>query len=129
MRGGVILIDGDAGNEIGGVMRRGLIAVHGKTGDFLGVSMIAGTILTFGPAGSRPGAGMKRGTLGLFAGQPALLPTFRFSCIYQPPFLPLYFAKLREWGMQIDSELMHAPLSRYSGDLVALGKGEILCMP
>jgi formylmethanofuran dehydrogenase subunit C len=129
MRGGVILVQGDAGNEIGGVMRRGLIAVGGKTGEFLGVSMIAGTILAFGPAGARPGAGMKRGTLGLFADRPLLLPTFRFDCVYRPPFLPLYFAKLKEWGMPFDPELTKAPLARFSGDLVALGRGEILCRP
>jgi formylmethanofuran dehydrogenase subunit C len=129
MRGGVILIRGDAGSEIGSVMRRGLIAVGGSTGEFLGGSMIAGTIFAFGPVGARPGAGMKRGTLGLFGGRPPLLPTFRPSCVFRPPFLPLYFAKLREWGMPFDPELTRTPLARFSGDLVALGKGEILCKP
>ena len=129
MRGGVILVQGDAGNEIGSVMRRGLIVVGGKTGEFLGVSMIAGTIFAFGQVGARPGAGMKRGTLGLFAGRPPLLPTFRLGCVYRPPFLPLYFAKLAEWGMPFDPELVRAALARFSGDLVTLGKGEILCRP
>ena len=72
---------------------------------------------------------MKRGTLGLFAGQPPLLPTFRWSCVYQPPFLPLYFAKLKEWGMPFDPELSRSHMARFCGDLVALGKGEILCRP
>ncbi len=127
MRGGAILIGGNAGNEVGNVMRRGLIAIGGKAGDFVGVSMIAGTILVFGEIGNRPAAGMKRGTLGVFGARPKLLPTFRYSCVYQPPFLPLYLQKLREWGMPINPELPRMPLARFCGDLVSLGKGEILC--
>ena len=45
MTGGEILIDGNAGNEIGHTMRRGLIAIKGDAGDGVGFNMIAGTIL------------------------------------------------------------------------------------
>jgi formylmethanofuran dehydrogenase subunit C len=127
MRGGVILIDGKAGNEVGSAMRRGLIAVGGDSGDFPGVSMIAGSVFVFGQAGQRPGAGMKRGTIALFGGMPALLPTFRFDCEYRPVFLRLYLRQLRQWGFAVAPELEQAVYRRFSGDLVSLGKGEILC--
>jgi formylmethanofuran dehydrogenase subunit C len=126
MRGGVLLITGNAGNEVGANMRRGLIAVGGNTGDFTGVSMIAGSIFVFGQPGIRPGAGMKRGTIALFGDRPQLLPTFRFDCVYRPVFLRLYLRQLGAWHMSIAEEFLSGFYERYSGDLVALGKGEIL---
>jgi formylmethanofuran dehydrogenase subunit C len=127
MRGGVILIDGKAGNEIGSTMRRGLIAVGGDTGDFPGVGMIAGSVVLCGQPGLRPGAGMKRGTLAVLGGPPQLLPTFRHDCTFQPVFLRLYLRQLRAWGFAVPEECLDGKYDRYSGDLVALGKGEVLC--
>jgi formylmethanofuran dehydrogenase subunit C len=126
MRGGVLLVTGNAGNEVGANMRRGLIAVGGNTGDFTGVSMIAGSVFVFGQPGIRTGAGMKRGTIALFGSWPQLLPTFRFDCVYQPVFLRLYLRQLRAWQMSIVDELFSGSCDRFSGDLVALGKGELL---
>jgi formylmethanofuran dehydrogenase subunit C len=126
MRGGVILVEGNAGNEIGGTMRRGLIAIGGNTGDFVAVSLIAGTVFVFGQPGIRSGAGMKRGTLALFGERPQLLPTFRIDCVYRPVFMSLYLRQLRAWGFPVREEFLHGFYRRYSGDLVALGKGEIL---
>jgi formylmethanofuran dehydrogenase subunit C len=126
MRGGVLLIEGKAGNEAGGNMRRGLIAVGGDTGDFTGVALIAGSIFVFGQPGVRPGAGMKRGSIVLCGPAPALLPTFRFDCEYRPVFLALYLRQLRAWGFPVAERLFSGTWRRYSGDLVALGKGEVL---
>jgi formylmethanofuran dehydrogenase subunit C len=126
MRGGVILVDGKAGNEIGGTMRRGLIAIGGDTGDFPGVGLIAGSVFIFGQPGLRLGAGMKRGTIALFGGRPELLPTFRPDCVYRPTFLALYLRQLAAWGFQVAPGQMQGLFQRYSGDLVALGKGEVL---
>lgn len=126
MRGGAILIEGKAGNEIGCTMRRGLIAIGGDAGDFVGASLIAGTIFVFGQPGLRTGAGMKRGTVALFGGRPQLLPTFRFDCAYRPVFLNLYLRQLRQWGFPISEDCPQRSFERYSGDLVALGKGELL---
>ncbi len=125
MRGGVILIDGKAGNEIGANMRRGLIAVGGDSGDFPGVSMIAGSVFVFGQPGIRPGAGMKRGTIAV-GGKVALLGTFRYDCEYDPVFLRVYLRQLRDWGFVAAERFMEGSWRRYSGDLVALGKGEVL---
>jgi formylmethanofuran dehydrogenase subunit C len=126
MRGGAILVDGKAGNEVGGSMRRGLIAVGGDSGDFPGVSLVAGSVFVFGQPGLRAGAGMKRGTLAVFGGRAALLPTFRADCAYRPVFLRLYLRQLRAWGFNVPEPYLHGSYRRYSGDLVALGKGEIL---
>lgn len=124
MRGGVILIEGKAGNEIGAHMRRGLIAIGGDCGDFAGVGLVAGSIFVFGQPGVRTGAGMKRGTIAVW-GQAVLLGTFRYDCDYQPPFMALYLRQLRAMGFPLKDE---APRlwQRYSGDLVSLGKGEVL---
>ncbi len=126
MRGGVILIEGNAGNEVGAHMRRGLIAVGGDAGEFVGVSLIAGGVFVFGRTGPRPGAGMKRGTLA-FGGQAAgLLPSFRYDCDYRPVFLNLYLHRLREWNFPVDERLFRGSWRRYSGDLIEMGKGEVL---
>jgi formylmethanofuran dehydrogenase subunit C len=131
MRGGTILVHGSAGNEIGGTMRRGLIAIGGDSGDFAGVSMIAGSILLFGSPGIRSGAGMKRGTIAFFgsdqgSSQPDILRTFRFDCVFQPVFLRLVLAQLRHCDWPIEDAMVQGFFDRFSGDLVALGKGELL---
>jgi formylmethanofuran dehydrogenase subunit C len=126
MRGGVILVNGKAGNEIGNTMRRGLIAIGGDTGDFAGASLIAGTVLIFGQPGIRLGAGMKRGTIGLFGPMSPLLPSFRLSCEYRPVFLRLYLRQLSSWAFHQADSFGNGRFRRYCGDLVALGKGEVL---
>ena len=125
-RGGVILIDGNAGNEIGSTMRRGLIAIGGTAGDFAGVSLIAGSIFLFGQPGIRTGAGMKRGTIACFADLPPLLATFKADCLYQPVFMGIYLRQLRAWGFPVPEQSLQGCYLRFSGDLVSLGKGEIL---
>lgn len=128
MAGGAILIDGDAGNEIGHSMRRGFIAVGGRSGEGAGFNMIAGSVFLFGAAGARPGAGMRRGTIGLFGvgTPPMLLPSFQFACTYRPVYLRVYLQRLRELGFRIAEECLDADYHRYCGDLLEIGKGEIL---
>ena len=127
MSGGTILVDGNAGNEVGLTMRRGMIAVAGNVGDVLGFNMIAGTVLVFGQCGIRPGAGMRRGTLGLFGPDPPpMLPSFRYACTARPQVLPVMLNDLRSQGFAVDDELLTAECDVYNGDLVALGRGEIL---
>jgi formylmethanofuran dehydrogenase subunit C len=126
MTAGTIFIDGSAGNEVGLTLRRGLVAV-GACGDFVGANMIAGTILVFGACGNRPAANMRRGTVGLFGDDPPkLLVSFRKSCVYKPPFLPLMFRRLRSLGYTVPNELDSANYALYHGDHVAVGRGEIL---
>lgn len=125
--GGMILIDGNAGNEIGHTMRRGMIAIGGDTGDMVGFNLIAGTILVLGKCGIRPGAGMRRGTIGIFGPDPPpMLSSFCFGSTYRPQFLGLLLKELSEKGFRVAPELLSSDYDLYHGDLVALGKGEIL---
>lgn len=127
MTGGTILVGKDVGNEIGHTMRRGWIAIGGAAGDMAGFNMIAGTIFVFGSCGIRPGAGMRRGTIGLFGPDPPrLLASFRRGCSFHPPFLDLMLRHLRALDFAFDPQLLSDPIDLYHGDLVALGKGEIL---
>jgi formylmethanofuran dehydrogenase subunit C len=127
MTGGTILVDGDAGNEIGLTMRRGMIAIGGSAGDVLGFNMIAGTVLVFGECGIRVGAGMRRGTLGLLGpNPPTMLPSFKYDCTYQPQFVRLMLCELLRRGFHIDAALLDTSYDLYRGDLVSLGKGEVL---
>lgn len=127
MTGGTILIDGDAGHEIGHTMRRGLIAIGGNAGDMLGFNMIAGTVLVLGDCGLRPGAGMRRGTLGLLGpNPPPMLPSFRPGSTLQPTFLRVVLRELQQRGFRVDDALLTAAYTVHHGDLVSIGRGEIL---
>jgi formylmethanofuran dehydrogenase subunit C len=125
MNRGLIIVEGNAGHEVGAAMRRGMILVTGGTGDFTGAFMIAGTIVVLGNLGIRAGAGMLRGTIVAFQ-MPELLPTFRYDCTYQPDFLKLIFQELRTHGLSISDGFATGCYKRYSGDFNRLGKGEIL---
>jgi hypothetical protein len=41
-------------------------------------------------------------------------------------FLQLYLRQLRAWGFAVHEQYLRGAFRRYSGDLVALGKGELL---
>jgi formylmethanofuran dehydrogenase subunit C len=126
MQGGEIAVHGDAGAEIGSAMRRGLIAIGGNSGDFTGVNMLAGTIIVLGAMGWRAGASMKRGSI--VSMRPArLLPTFYYDCLYRPNFLRLYLRYVRDtFGLPLDQAQLDGSYHRYSGDMVELGRGELL---
>lgn len=128
MTAGEILIQGNAGNELGHGMRRGLIAVGGDVGDFAGVGMIAGTILVGGSGGIRHGAGMKRGTVAFLNAASGFdpLPTFRSTGPYQPTFLRILLRELQAAGFTAPDGAADATYERWCGDMVELGKGELL---
>jgi formylmethanofuran dehydrogenase subunit C len=123
---GVIIVNGNAGSEIGAVMRRGLIVVMGNVGEFAGARMIAGSVFVFGHLGKRAGAGMKRGSIISFGTSETLLPTYRFESVCQPVFLGFFLNRLQKWGVPITPEMGERSFRRYSGDITSLGKGEIL---
>ncbi len=128
MTGGEILVTGSAGDELGTAMRRGLIAVAGPVGHAAGFGMIAGSLLLFDRVGRHVGAGMKRGSITLFSTtqSPELLPTFHHAGIEQPTFLRIYLRHLERLGFAFPPGCVTANYDRYSGDLIELGKGEIL---
>ncbi len=86
--------------------------------------MVAGSIFAFGGIGIRPGAGMKRGSIVVLHGSAEICPTFRFDCDYEPVFLQLYFKQLAAMGFT--ASCSPKKFRRFSGDLLTLGKGEIL---
>ncbi len=132
MNQGMIIIEGNAGNNVGERMRKGTIGIMGKAGDFLGVGMIGGTIIVFSKVGMRSGAEMRRGTIVTFqegdgtAVPLQLLPTFCYDCTYHPVFLRVYLKTLQRHGLEIKEEYVTGNYRRYNGDIVELGKGEIL---
>jgi len=123
---GVIIVNGNAGSEIGAVMRRGLIVVMGNVGEFAGARMIAGSVFVFGHIGKRAGAGMKRGSIIAFGTSEPLLPTYRFESVCRPVFLRFFLNRLQKWGVPVTPEMEGGSFRRYSGDITSLGKGEIL---
>jgi formylmethanofuran dehydrogenase subunit C len=129
MTGGTILVAGNVGDEAGHSLRRGLLAVAGDCGDFAGVNMLAGSLLIFGRCGRHPGAGMRRGTIAILGPHcPALLPTFRPGCRYEPVFMQLLLRDLERQGFSVPAELSRASYRIYHGDEVSLGRGEILAV-
>jgi formylmethanofuran dehydrogenase subunit C len=128
MSDGTILIDGDAGSELGLRMRRGLIAVAGSAGPHLGLRMLAGSIFVFGACSEHPGAAMRRGTIGLFGSVRAtLLPTFRAGYRGPLPVLHLLEKHLHDEGFAVPRlRNLAGAIELFHGDLLEGGRGEIL---
>jgi formylmethanofuran dehydrogenase subunit C len=127
MRGGEIVVDGDAGEQAGAGLRRGLIAVAGRVGAAAGLDALAGTLVAFGPVGAHAGAGMRRASIVAMAGA-GLLPTYAAACTYRPPFVRLCLYRLRALGMPVGQDQIDGRYTRWSGDGVDLGRGEILML-
>jgi formylmethanofuran dehydrogenase subunit C len=127
MRGGEILVLGDAGDEAGAGLRRGLIAVAGRAGPAAGLRALAGTIVALGALGAHPGAGMRRASIVAMAAA-TLLPTYARACTYRPPFLRLCLRRLRALGLPVTDEQIEGRYTRWSGDDLELGRGEILIL-
>ena len=128
MKGGTIIIDGDAGHETGAYLRRGLIVVQKSVGDFCGFNALAGTVIAGGRLGLRPGAGMKRASIVACGPAPELLPTFQWSGVVAPQYLRMIGCHLRTIGVDGLGQILFRRFVRYCGDMVALGKGEILTL-
>lgn len=124
MTGGALLVEGRAGPRLGEAMRRGLVAVRGRAGALAGLRLIAGTIVLGEGAEAGAGAGMRRGTL-VSLGPLEPLPTFRPAGVFRLDFVRLLARRLGELGFD-DPRLGDGPWSRWSGDFLELGRGEIL---
>jgi formylmethanofuran dehydrogenase subunit C len=127
MRGGEILVRGDAGEEAGAALRRGLVAVAGRAGPAAGLGALAGTIVVLGALGAHPGAGMRRASIVAMTAA-TLLPTYGRACAYRPPFVRLCLRRLRDLGMPVTDEQIDGRYTRWSGDGLELGRGEILIL-
>lgn len=125
MSGGMIRIDGNAGLEIGMHMRRGLIVLGGMARDFAGLQMKGGTIVLLSGAEIRTGAWMNRGTI-ISLAPLQVMPTFRYSTDYNPTFVNIYAAHLKQYGIELPFQASQGCYARYCGDKTVGGKGELL---
>jgi formylmethanofuran dehydrogenase subunit C len=125
MNGGMIIIEGLAGMEVGMRMKRGTIVIKGPVRDFAGLQMKGGTLFLLGGAEIRTGAWMVRGTI--ISMKPLrLLPTFAHACAYLPSFLGIFTRRLRDLGVNLPCAASEGAYDRFSGDAAVPGKGEIL---
>jgi formylmethanofuran dehydrogenase subunit C len=126
MRGGVVVVGGDAGERAGDRVRRGTIIIQGGAGPYAGSRMLAGTLIVRRATGAQPGYLMRRGTM--VCGEPGtvLSPTFVDCGIHHLIAMRLLAAFIRSYNKQVAS-ILDRPLRRFAGDMAALGKGEIFC--
>lgn len=121
MAGGRLIIGGQAGARVGERMRRGVIVCHGPMGPEAGSYMRGGTIIALSGLGPHIGLGMNRGTIISFGPTP-LWAALRFDCLYDAVFARLYLKALGI-GPPPGEAVRY---ERYSCDITALGKGEVL---
>jgi formylmethanofuran dehydrogenase subunit C len=126
MLGGEIIITGSAGTDAGAWARRGLIVIGGNAGTGAGRGMIAGTVIVLGDAAADAAAWNKRGSL-IVMGAVDVGLTYRYSCTYRPPFLPVVLRSIAaRYGLPIADRWIAGEYRRFCGDLAEVGKGEIL---
>ncbi|CAN5874299.1 formylmethanofuran dehydrogenase subunit C [soil metagenome] len=125
MRGGSLIVKGDAGMRFGDRMRRGTALVFGNAGDFLASRMVAGTIAIGGSAGAHAGYGMRRGSV-LFAGSaPEPSSTFVPAIASADVIWQLLARDVARHGGPFEG-LAGRRIDRHLGDLAAGGKGELI---
>src|SRR5262249_45018651 len=123
MRGGVVIVRGDAGERIGDRLRRGTIVVEGRAGAWAGSRMIAGSVIVGGSAGPLPGYLMRRGTI-VLAGRAELSPTFVDCGTHDLIALRLLALFVARYSARA-ARLLQRSLRRFAGDMAVLGRGEI----
>jgi len=128
MRGGVVIVRGNAGDRAGDRMRRGTIIVEGQAGSHTGSRMIAGTLVVRRGTGPLPGYLMRRGTIVLCETADVLLPTFVDCGVHDLVAMRLLADFVTAYSRQVAARL-HGSLRRLAGDMAVLGKGEIFCPP
>jgi hypothetical protein len=70
---------------------------------------------------------MRRGTLALLGPKPPpLLSSFQFAATHRPQILSLMLREIRAKGLRLDESLFSAEFDFYQGDLVSIGRGEIV---
>lgn len=80
----------------------------------------------FRPLRKKGRCGYETGAIVAFGTCEQLLPAYRFESVFQPVFIRVFLKRLRQWGLSVNLEKAEGLFRRYSGDITALGKGEIL---
>ncbi len=126
MRGGTVIVRGNAGDRCGDRLRRGNILIEGNAGDYCASRMIAGTLSVLGTLGAYPAFAMRRGTL-LLSVLPASLPaTFGDCGTHDLRFLPLLSQSWRSLESRFADLEVRSRVRRLMGDLACDGQGEVL---
>ena len=126
MNGGTLLVKGNAGKEVGSMMRRGIIAIEGDAGPGLGHNMRAGSILVFGQCGEYPGVGMRRGTIGLIGRAPTKIsPTFARGGNLDSVVVSLIARHLTDLQFEIAQKMSDQAIAIFHGDMLEGGRGEM----
>lgn len=128
MSGGTIVVTGRAGARCADRVRRGLIAVGGDVGEYAASRMIAGTLIVFGNCGALPGYLMKRGSLVLGGEAAQWTPTYVESGRGELTWLRLLAGTLQDEFPPALLTALYGQTRRLTGDMAALGKGEILLL-
>ncbi|MFX0067617.1 MAG: formylmethanofuran dehydrogenase subunit C [Promethearchaeota archaeon] len=111
MKKGLIMVEGNVGNELALWMRGGKITVKGNAGSFACAHLSGGTVMIHGDINGFLGAEMKKGIIVTFSKLEELLPGFKFN--EEVPIL------------RLDEEEIEGPFLRFVGDLAESGKGEL----
>lgn len=127
MEDGLLVLAGNGGSNCARRMRRGVILIRGDAGDGLCRDMRGGTVLLLGRPGRYLARGMNRGTLLLR--NEAAPPSFSYTGTYRLTFASLLARSLAAQDVVLPPGFLEAPLARYTGDPLALGKGELFCLP
>lgn len=125
MRGGTLIVNGNAGARLGDQMRRGTILVDGNVGDYFASNMIAGTIAIAGQYGLHGAYAMRHGTVILLQPPQTMSATWVDVGQHQLPFLKLLFKAWQGLPSRF-AEMTSIRAQRWMGDLASDGKGEIL---
>jgi formylmethanofuran dehydrogenase subunit C len=111
MKGGKVIIHGNAGHEVGNHMNNGLIKILGDVGICVGIHMVNGTIFVQGTSLGRAGAQMTNGKIVLAGHSEDVMPTFTIDEVK---------AKVK-----VDGEKIEGPFYKFTGDLADNGKGKL----
>jgi formylmethanofuran dehydrogenase subunit C len=125
MTGGLLVIDGHAGDRVGERMRRGTLLVRGRCGAFAGSRMLGGTIWAEQGFGPSAGVLLRRGTL-MGPSVERMLPTFVDTGKQDLNFLRILSRYLTASLGPSAPRPLSGQVRRYAGDLATIGKGEIL---
>jgi formylmethanofuran dehydrogenase subunit C len=125
MRGGVVVVRGDAGARAADRLRRGTIIIEGKAGAQPGSRMIAGTLILRRRAGLLPGYLMARGSIVAAEGCEEMSPSFSDCGVHDLVATRLMADFIRPCSAEL-AAMLRRPWRRFLGDMAVIGKGEIL---
>ncbi len=131
MRGGSLIVRGNAGHRLADRMRRGTVLVFGDAGDFVASRMVAGTVALGGRAGEHLGYAMRRGSVvlaadgGVNSGAAEISATFMPAGADAVVFWQLLARDLARHGGPFEA-LPRRRIERHLGDRGVGGKGELI---